>query len=204
MLTTQNEINTIATRIERAYRLRRSEWQARCSTQKVWSAAAVMLHNIHENDPTIPIDPELFVAAQPHKSIYADPWIDLVDSGSARRYLEQIERITRNLRDEMTAEVCLAESRIQKGRPIGRVLTSQSRRLSPLGRYIVAHRAGRPALSARFLVGALAQHKACPLYRRACSTLLPAEAYPQLETGRRLAGSGNLPQSPSLNHVLRN
>ena len=87
------------------------------------------------------------------------------------------------LRAELTREIRHAEGRIGKGQPVANVLLARDRRLSPLGRYLVALRAGRPALAERFLRGAVKQHQACPLYKPAASAFLPDDLYPSAVSG---------------------
>jgi hypothetical protein len=178
VLATQSVIDALADRIASAYRLRRPGWHGSCSSPRVWAAAAWTLLQAHRDNPSVPIDPELFVAAQPVDTTYPDPWQELAQAGSARCYLRRVRSIIRGLRRELASEVRLAEDRIGAGQPIARVLCAKSRRLSPLGRYIVARRAGRAALADRFRDGAVAQHHACPLYRQASIGLVPAAVYP--------------------------
>ncbi|MFO0910664.1 MAG: hypothetical protein U0794_20340 [Isosphaeraceae bacterium] len=178
MLATQTTIDALATRIERAYRLRRPHWHGGCSSARVWSAAAWVLWQVHENDPVVPPDPELFVAAQPNDSPYPDPWGELTREDSARRYRQRVRSIVRALRAELAREVRHAEELIDAGQAIATVLRSSRTRLSPLGRFIVAHRAGRTTLARRYARDAAEQHRACPLYREASRRLLPPAAYP--------------------------
>jgi hypothetical protein len=184
VLATQDVIEALADRIERAYRLRRPQWHGTCSTPRVWSVAASTLLGAHETDPSLPSDPELFVAAQPEGCPYPDPWSELTQPGSVRRYRKRVREIVRGLRGELTAEVKLAEDRVSSGQTIGRVLLSKTRRISPLARFIVAQRAGRQALANRFRHDAVEQHRSCPLYRQASRTLLPPGAYPVAESSR--------------------
>jgi hypothetical protein len=74
-----------------------------------------------------------------------------------------------------------AERRIGRGEAIDKLLNTPSQRLSPLGCYIVAHRAGCAALGEQFRVGAVQQHQSCPLYRAASLHLIPPESYPGRE-----------------------
>ncbi len=76
---------TWPSRIERAYALRRAGWDRGCSTRRVWAAAALCLWQAHVDDPTLPLDSELFVASQPITGSLGDPWvgIDPARGGSA-------------------------------------------------------------------------------------------------------------------------
>lgn len=202
MLATQDAIETLAERIERAYRLRRSCWYRGCSSARVWASAAATLLQLHRDDPRFPLDPELYVAVQPDNTPIADPWAELVQASSAQRYRSRIRMMIRGLHSELRGEVSLAEKRIGKGEAIGKVLSTGGRRLSPMGRYVVARRAGCDKLAERFRVGAVAQHLSCPLYRLAIASLLSPEQYPvgELTTGEELSAPvrERLPQT-SLN-----
>ena len=171
-------IDSYAERIERAYRLRRPDWRRDCSSNRVWSAAAAVLLSVDQSDTSIPHDPELFVASQPMRSYYADPWVEIATPAAAQLYRSRVAEIVRVLRRELRAEVRYAESQVASGRRIANVLAIPSRRVSPLGCYIVAHRASRPILAKRFVDAAVAQHGSCPLYRQASLKFLPAELYP--------------------------
>jgi hypothetical protein len=83
----------------------------------------------------------------------------------------------RRLRAELKREVTRALAVIERGREIDDVLKADGR-FSALACLIVALRAGRGDLVDGFSGGAAAQHRACPLYRRASEALLPSEFYP--------------------------
>jgi hypothetical protein len=183
MLPTQSVIDGLAERIERAYRLRKAYRHGGCSTDRVWTVAAIELLKIHDSHPTVPVDPELYVAAQSGESFYCNPWLELTQAESGRRYRWKVREIVRSLRAELTREVTLAEERIEAGRSIGKVLKTSGQWLSALGRFIVAQRAGRTVLAQRFLREAVEQHRSCPLYREASSRLLSPGEYPVAESG---------------------
>jgi ribosomal protein L19E len=61
------------------------------------------------------------------------------------------------------------------------ILAGEGARISPLSRYILAHRAGRADLSKMNRAGALSQHQSCPLYRVAARRLLSGNAYPSTD-----------------------
>jgi hypothetical protein len=184
VLATQATLDGLAERIERAYRLRRSGWYRGCSTARVWSTAAAILVQLHQDDPTLPLDPELYVAVQPVSTPgtgFDDPWVGLTQEAASRRYRRRVREMIRDLRAELRAEVRFAERRISRGEAIAKVLLSPHQRLSPLGCYIVAIRAERRDLGERFQPDAMAQHRSCPLYRAASRQLLPPELYPVRE-----------------------
>ena len=178
MLASQAVIDALAERIEAAFHLRRPGWRGACSTARVWEAASARLLEAHEGDPSAPLDPELFVAAQPLDRANPDPWRELTQPSAPDHYRRRVGTIVRQLRAELTAEVRRAEGLIGAGRTIVKVLCSKNQRLSPLSRYIVAQRAGRLALARRFRDDAVVQHQSCPLYRQAWEGLLPAASYP--------------------------
>ena len=178
MLPTQETIDQLANRIERAFTLRSSAWYRGCSTTRVWSAGATILWQVSCEDPEIPLDPELFVASQPINAPYADPWTCLALAEAGQRYRLRVRRIIRQLRLELKREIRRAEELVSEGRALAAVLRARDSRLSPLGLYITAQRAGRPDLAERLRSGAVEQHKCCPLYRSASLSLLPAELYP--------------------------
>jgi hypothetical protein len=171
----------VADRIEQAYRHRHPKWRPVSADPRVWMAAAAALLRSHEDDATIPVDPELFVAAQPISPLVPDPWGELTDEESVGRYRGRVRGIIHLLRLELKAEVRSAERQILLGETIESVLRTKNRKISPLGRYIVACRAERPDLADRFRTAARDQHRACPLYRHATRRLLSPGAYPVRE-----------------------
>jgi hypothetical protein len=188
VLATQSRIESLADRIERAYRRRRAPWYRGCSSSRVWTTAAALLMRLHQEDATIPLDPELFVAVQPDTAAFVDPWIELTQPPAARRYLRRVREMIRGLRSELRGEVRIAERRVGRGEALGTVLLTPNTHLSPLGCYIVALRADRHDLAGRFRDDAARQHRSCPLYRRASIDLLAPELYPVSErpTGEEL------------------
>ena len=179
MLPTHEVLDQLADRIEQAYALRRPRWLRECSTSRVWYTASLRLWEAHASDPVqIPLDPELFVASQPISTPLSAPWTELAHPESGRRYRSAVRRIVRQLRLELKRELIAAERSIREGREIESVLGRKNRRLSSLGAYILAERAGRNDLTERFVAGAAAQHRSCPLYRAASLAFIPAECYP--------------------------
>ena len=179
MLPTQEVIDRLACRIERAYELRRPHWRRGCSSPRVWSAAALQLWEAHSGDPArLPLDPELFVASQAISERLPDPWFELTTPASKKMYRRQVYQIIQELRIALKREVRRAERAIERGRDISVVLTVNNGKLSDLGCYLVARRAGRDDLAVRFAAAAIEQHRFCPLYRSACLPLIPCEDYP--------------------------
>jgi hypothetical protein len=180
VLATQATLEGLAERIERAYRLRRAGYRG-YSSVGVWSTAAALLVQLHQADPRLPVDPELYVAVQPAGETFDDPWVALTEAAAVGRYRSQVRAMIRTLRAELLAEIRHTEQRVAAGHPLGTVLLAPSQRLSPLGRYIMARRAGCIGLSERFREGAAEQHRSCPLYRAASLDLIPPEHYPVAE-----------------------
>lgn len=178
MLATQDMIELLAKRIERAYGLHRHGWNPGCSTTRVWALAASILIEAHRADPALPLDPELYVASQTREGSFADPWKELTQPSSVRRYRCRVRRIIRALKAELCGEVQRAERLVGRGSAIEDILLEESRSLSPLGRFIAAQRAGRYDLAKRLFQGAAHQHRSCPLYREASLFLLSPELYP--------------------------
>jgi hypothetical protein len=92
-----------------------------------------------------------------------------------------VVQIVRRLRRELKAEVARAERMIGRGKALEEIIKRKTRWLSPLGRLIIAHRANRPDLIEAVRTAARHQHESCPLYRRACLTLVPPGIYPAFE-----------------------
>jgi hypothetical protein len=178
VLVDHNLLDALAVRIENAYRLRRRDWNAGCSTGRVWSAAALRLVEVQQEVPWLPLDPELFVAAQPLKQPFVNPWCALTEVRAARRYRKRVQQIVAGLAAELRSEVARAERRIKQGESIDHVLAPGGLSLSPLGGFIVACRAERWDIARQLLPSAVSQHNACPLYRQASRRLLPPESYP--------------------------
>jgi hypothetical protein len=171
-------VDGLSSRIQEAYGLRQPDWRGACSTARVWNAAAERLWTAHAADPArVPLDAELFVASQPIGVPFADPWSELTQPESARRYRSTLRRIIRRLRHELKREVARTERLITRGRDICELL-EKGKRISPLGCFIVAVRAGRAELANRFTAAAAAQHRACPLFREASDALLATDLYP--------------------------
>jgi len=178
VLPSQKQIDCLAERIERAFNLRHPEWYQGCSTARVWSSAALVLWQVHCEDPGIPLDPELFVASQPHGVDIDDPWRILAGTEAGRRYRRRVRKIVRLLRTELKREIRIVEREVRDGSSLSDVLLAHNPRLSPLGLYITAVRFGCPDLAGQFQSRAAQQHSRCPLYRWASLSLLAAEHYP--------------------------
>ena len=206
MLPTHQALDLLAVRIEQAYGLRVRRWWRGCSTSRVWHAAALRLWEAHARDPeSVPLDAELFVASQPISVSLPDPWTELTHNESAKRYRLSLKRIVRSLRAELRREVRRGERSILQGEEVETLLSRDSRRLSALGSYILATRAGRNDLAERFAAAAAAQHQSCPLYRIASASLLPAELYPDLRLAvNAVLDRGALPPGSAAFSLHRN
>jgi hypothetical protein len=177
VLPCQETITSLADRIEQAYLRRHPDWTAARTSRGVWAAAASGLLMFHRNVPSVPADPELFVRVQPARA-WPDPWADLAQEAALRQYRRHVRRIVAQLRDEIRSEVRAAERRVRRGSTLTAVLAESRGRLSALGRYVLARRAGQHDLAERLRPEAERQHRSCPLYQQACRSLLPHDAYP--------------------------
>lgn len=178
VLVTLQSAQGLADRIRRAYLRRRPDWRPSESDAGLWAAAASMLAQAHQEDARVPLDPELFVASQPARAAIADAWGELTQRRSIRRYRRRVFNIVRQLRRELLVEIRKAEQRVGRGEALEQVLKARRKALSPLGRLIVAARAGRPDLGSPHRDPAREQHRCCPLYRLACRGLIDPLAYP--------------------------
>jgi hypothetical protein len=177
VLPSQEMISSLAERIEQAFRRRYPDWTTVRTSSGVWGAAASGLLMLHRNIPSVPLDPEMFVAVQPLRT-WADPWADLAQESALRRYRRHVRRIVSQLRSEIREEVRSAERKLRGGTSLTSVLSDSSGRISALGRYVIARRAGQDELAERLRPEAERQHRSCPLYRQACRFLLPDNTYP--------------------------
>jgi len=144
----------------------------------VWAQAAHYLWQAHAEAPeSVPLDAELYVAAQDISGQFANPWFDLARPEAIRQYRSRVDQIVGQLRSELKKEIGRAERAIRHGEAIHKVLRPGNRRLSPLGCYITALRSGRADLARRLTNSAAQQHHSCPLYRAASSALISAEHY---------------------------
>lgn len=173
---TTTTIRNLAARIETSYYQRHEA--GTIIPDRAWSIAARMLLAARQFDPELPIDPVLFVACVAPRSAGPSAWKCLIRRRAIRTYVLGVRAVVRGLRRELEREVKRVEARVLRGQPIEMLLTWPSSRVSPLGRYIAAHRAGRPELAKALRPQARRQHEACPLYRQASEPLLPWGGYP--------------------------
>jgi hypothetical protein len=147
----------------------------------VWTTAAALLVQLHQRDPDLPLDPELYVAVQSTREGTDDPWMGLTQPSSAQRYRSRVRALIRSLRQELRAEVRSAERRIARGDSLDKVLLRGNKRVSPLSSYIIAVRSGDSVKAADYRCDAARQHRSCPLYRPASAGLLAPDLYPVRE-----------------------
>ena len=178
MICSQSDIDSIAERIEGAYRRRHLRWPGLALSPGVWESAALTLLQLSIDRPNIPIDPELYVAVMIESGSAPDPWAELTQRRSRNRYLKALRRIVGQLRRELHGEFRVAARLISEGQALIEVLEASNLPISPLTRFILAWRAGRPDLSSRLRAAVENQHQSCPLYLLACRKFLPAQAYP--------------------------
>ena len=168
VLPTQETLDRLADRIERAFLLRRNNWYRGCSTARVWSVAATILWETHRGDPTIPLDPELFVASQPLSPTFADPWSSLALPEAGQRYRQNVLEIIRRLRNELKRELRLVENLVRQGRASGCWSVRRTPVYRPWGFMLRPTGQARPDLARKLRQSAMEQHNCCPLYRSAC------------------------------------
>lgn len=168
----------IAQRIEQAYLRRRPEWRMASVDRHLWASAARVLIAASEGSAAIPVDPELFVASQVRAGLISDPWMDLTHPRAGRRYVANVQRMVRRLRNELREELERVDDLLTTGKTLERILRTPSRKLSPLGRYVVAIRQGRTDLAKGFRGEAREQMTVCPLYQAALVDLITPEDSP--------------------------
>lgn len=181
MIITPRVVEQISDRIERAYLRRHPEWRHTGLDPRLWVASAAILMDAHRADPSVPVDPELFVACQAVNSTTSDPWSELTGASSRRRYLSRLKKMVNSLKQELRAELRRVASAEKRGESLECILLSATRRLSPLGRYLAASLRDRADLADRLRDAAREQHEACPLYRKATEGLIPAKSYPVVQ-----------------------
>ena len=179
LISTQNDLDQLAGRIERAYRRRHPLWTATGLTPGVWTAAAVRLSEVAMGDSILPIDAELFIAVQNYKSFRRDPWGELTQERATKSYRLAIRVIIKQLKKEIAAELKWSQRVLEMGRSLDEVLTSTKSRVSPITKLVLCHREGREDLAQVVRPAAEAQHLACPLYRYALKNLIAHAAYPE-------------------------
>lgn len=178
MITTQTKLEKLADRIERAYRLRFPNWPATGLTPGVWAAAAARLTEAAWGTRSLPIDPELFVAAQSYRSFRRDPWAELAQEGSGKAYRSAIRQVVGQLRDELKRELRWSNRFLRTGGSLEELLSTPQSRVSPLTAMSLFIRHDRFDLVRQVRPAAESQHRACPLYRYACKRTIPADLYP--------------------------
>ena len=189
----------IASRLERAYRRLYPQLGLECSRfGMVWEAAAAALIGLNQRDAMYPVDPELFVACQVDQGHADDPWTFLANPKAIARYKKSIRHIVTRLRRELRSELRRIETNLEMGQTLEYALQQAGSRLSPLGRFIAAVRAGRTDLARSYRSACEEQHRACPLYRAAVSGLIAPHLYPVDEV------APEIPLPPHLETALLN
>jgi hypothetical protein len=178
VICTQDAINNLADRIERAYCRRKPRLMIVNARLEVWEQAATRLLEASVAAPYVPIDPELYVAVLATGGNPSDPWSELTPKSSRARYIKAVRQIIVRLRRELAAELRLAECRLAGGMRLDDLLADGNDRISSLTRYILAFRAGRFDHVLNHRSAAQRQHRSCPLYRPASRPFLPSSTYP--------------------------
>lgn len=171
VITTQNSLDQLAVRLQRAYERRHPHWLSTGLTPGVWTAAASRLLDVGVNQPKLPIDPELFVAVQDYKTFRRDPWRELTQAGSSHVYRQSILQIVKQLKVELRKELRWARRYLEKEGSLDQMLACPRPKVSPLVKLLLCHQQNRPELAVLVRTAAEAQQKACPLYDLACNHL---------------------------------
>lgn len=177
MITTQNSLDLLAARIERAYRLRHPSWLPTGLTPGVWVAAAKRLLDV-EHASSIPIDPELFVAVQDFKAFRRDPWRELTQERATRSYKVAVRGLVRQLKVELAGELRWSRRFFDAGHSLDDLLALTKSRVSPMMKLVLCLEQRRPDLACVVRPAAEAQHLSCPLYQIASRRWLSGQAYP--------------------------
>lgn len=187
-MTTCNNVLEIAIRLESAYmRFRPTLGERNEMSSDFWIQCAVALMAVNRTDSIIPLDPELFIAAQTERN-GSSPFMEADVNKAIDRYKGAILRTIRKLRQELTEELKRLSTASLRGLTVERLVRSSSRRFTPLSLYIHAHRMNREDLANELVSQVLEQHEHCPLYRFASSQWLDEGRYPafaSLERWRR-------------------
>lgn len=182
MLSLPETTDLLARRIERAYIRRNPTWIRDTACPRVWDVAALRLIEVSMHNPLITLDPELYVAVLSVGGGRRNPWIELTQNLSKSRYISALRKIVGFLRRELKLELRRAQISISDGLELEQVFQVSRGRISPLTCYILAYHAGRLDLMSELEGRSVRQHQSCPLYRLACSSLLPDDAYPRSQT----------------------
>lgn len=166
-------IADVARRIERAYLLQVGGDRQFEDGTRVWIQAAHALVYLNQLDPSMPVDPELFVISRPPSRRTGDPARDLAGMNALLYYQRKVRGIVRQLRREIHDELRWIDRRLARGQALDAILIQPTQRISPLARFLAAQRNNRPDLALAFRDSALLQGDACPLYREAVRQFLP-------------------------------
>ena len=179
VIASQHSLSSLADRIERAYKRRHPNWLATGLTLGVWRVAATRLYEVAGNHESLPADPELFVAVQNFNTFRRDPWAELTQEEAVQTYQIAIRRIVRQLKKELTLEICWSTRYLKSTGSIDELISMPKSKISPIIKLLLCQQHGRLDLIALLQPAAEAQHLACPLYRIACEHLVPADCYPR-------------------------
>ena len=122
------------------------------------------------------------MASQEIDEALGDPWSELAQPAAAKRFRARVHRILDRLRSELSREIRLAERMIREEGKAFFLARTEKNRISPLGYYIAARRAGMPEMADRFAAAAAEQHRSCPLYQYASIPFLSADLYPAADS----------------------
>lgn len=140
---------------------------------RIWRVVATGLVRLNRECPEIPVDPELFVRVQVRSGLRQNPWVLLTHPEAFARYRAAIERIVLSLARELLGEVHQIGDWVGEGIPFEHAVRVESKKVSPLGRYLASMLANEPELARSFQVDCGEQLRACPLFEQALRRLLP-------------------------------
>lgn len=170
----------IATRLESAYQKRFRKFQSNdCVDLDRWADCACGLISLQNQDDQYPLDPELFIAV-----ITEVIMIRLLMSGeielAIKHYANAVCAIIVQLRDEISEELKWLHQASKDGHISERLILSPSLQITPLSRFIHAHRMSRPDLADQIATQVIRQIEVCPLYWQASCNWLSTSKYSAL------------------------
>jgi hypothetical protein len=170
----------IATRLESAYQKRFRKFQSNdCADLDRWADCACGLISLQNQDDQYPLDPELFIAV-----ITEVIMIRLLMSGEIELAINHYAKVVRimigRLRDEISEELKWLRQASKNGHASERLILSPSLQITPLSRFIHAHRMSRPDLADQIATQVIRQIEVCPLYWQASCNWLSTNKYSAL------------------------
>jgi len=162
----------IAIRLESAYQKRfRKNQLDECRGPGRWAECACGLIALQNQDDIYPLDPELFVAVSTEVLMTRLLKSGEIDEAIAH-YAKTVRTIISQLSAEITEELNWLCEVTNQDQISERLILSPSLQITPLSRFIHAHRISRCDLADRITVHVVRQFEMCPLYWQASSDWL--------------------------------